>query len=273
MLNNPLVSIVTVCKNAEKSIEKTIQSVINQSYNNIEFIIIDGKSTDKTIELINLYIENISYFISESDKGIADAWNKGINKSNGSFIQILNADDFLDEKKIEASINCFKNNEKSDFVFGDLFMVNNNNDITYKITGDSRYISKVKNRMPRINHPTIMAKKELYDKFGLFDPKYTIAMDYEWLLRITNNGAVGFYSPAIYVYMLEGGVSQNIFKALKQERNISIFYGSNCVIGFTIYFIRIIKVISRLLLEKFIDEKYLSVFRPGKIKYFSGRPY
>lgn len=266
MVNHPLVSIVTVCKNAEKSIEKTIQSVINQSYNNIEFIIIDGKSTDKTIEIINQYRKYISYFISESDKGIADAWNKGINKSNGSFIQILNADDFLDEKKIEASINCFKNNEKSDFVFGDLFMVNNN-DITYKITGDSRYISKVKYRMPRINHPTVMVKKELYDKLGLFNDNFSIAMDYEWLLRITKYGSFGSYSEKICVYMSEGGVSKNVYKALKDERNVSLYHGSSYIIGYLVYFIRKMKVSIRKLLDRFISEKYLDVFRPGKIKY------
>lgn len=158
MVNDPLVSIITVCKNAETTIEKTIQSVICQTYDNIEFIIIDGKSSDKTIEIINSYKEYITYFISESDKGIADAWNKGIKKSNGSFIQLLNADDSLDEKKIEASINTFKQNNKASFVFGDLFMMRNNN-ITYKIAGDPQYISKIKYKMPRINHPTVMAKK------------------------------------------------------------------------------------------------------------------
>lgn len=272
MVNNPLVSIITVCKNAESTIEKTIQSVIFQTYKNIEFIIIDGKSSDKTIEIINSYKENITYFISESDKGIADAWNKGINKSNGFFIQLLNADDYLDEEKIEESINSFKKNKKAAFVFGDLFMLSNNN-ITYKIIGDPQYISKIKYKMPRINHPTVMAKKELYDKYGLFNPRFSIAMDYEWLLRITQNGSIGFYSSKICVYMSEGGVSENAFEALREERDVTVYHGLNFVVGFIIYFTRIIKVSLRKLLERFISEKYVDVFRPGKMRYFSNKSH
>ena len=272
MVNDPLVSIITVCKNAERTIEKTIQSVICQTYDNIEFIIIDGKSSDKTIEIINSYKEYITYFISESDEGIADAWNKGIKKSKGSFIQLLNADDYLDEKKIEASINTFKKNNKASFVFGDLFMMRNNN-ITYKIIGDPQYISKIKYKMPRINHPTVMAKKDIYAKYGLFNLSFSIAMDYEWLLRITHNQSIGYYSSSICVYMSEGGVSEDIFEALRQERDVSIFHGLNPVVGFIIYFTRRMKVSLRKLLERFISEKHLVFFRPGKMKYFSDKSH
>ena len=142
-----------------------------------------------------------------------------------------------DEKKIEASINTFKKNNKASFVFGDLFMMRNNN-ITYKIIGDPQYISKIKYKMPRINHPTVMAKKDIYAKYGLFNLSFSIAMDYEWLLRITHNQSIGYYSSSICVYMSEGGVSEDIFEALRQERDVSIFHGLNPVVGFIIYFTR-----------------------------------
>ena len=126
MDKKPLVSIVTTCFNAEKTIERTIKSVINQNYSNIEYIIIDACSTDKTIKIIKRYENHINYFLSEKDNGISDGWNKGIKKCKGEFIQILNSDDYMPKNKIIESINCFKKHPDASYVFGDLIMVNKN---------------------------------------------------------------------------------------------------------------------------------------------------
>ena len=105
MNQKPLVSIITVTFNAEADLEKCIKSVISQTYTNIEFIIIDGGSTDGTLDIIEKYKKNISYSISEKDKGIYDAWNKGVSVANGEWIAFLGSDDVYLENAIENYIN------------------------------------------------------------------------------------------------------------------------------------------------------------------------
>ena len=104
MNNSPLISIITVSYNAVKTIEDTITSVLNQTYSNIEYIIIDGASTDGTLEVIKKYQDDISIIVSEPDKGIYDAMNKGIERANGELIGIINADDWYEANAVERSI-------------------------------------------------------------------------------------------------------------------------------------------------------------------------
>ena len=265
MKNDPLVSVVTTCYNSGKTIERTINSVLNQTYKHIEYIVIDAASTDDTQKIIDEYSNSIIYYESKEDNGIAEGWNRGINKSNGEYIQILNADDYLPKTKIQNSIECFKNNPNTGFVFGDLIMLNKENRMIYKIAGDPKYYNKIKYVMPRLNHPTVMVKKEVYDKFGLFDTNFEIGMDYEWLLRVTRNGESGIYISNIYTYMLEGGLSEGEqTKALMEERQIATLHGLNNKLSFFIYIFRLIKMAIRTTLEKFLPQKHLFLFRPGK---------
>ncbi|MDO4190908.1 MAG: glycosyltransferase, partial [Bacteroidales bacterium] len=114
MNNTPLVSIITVCFNAEKTIEQTIQSVINQTYSNIEYIIIDGKSTDSTLNIVSKYKDNIATIISEPDNGIYDAMNKGIKLSSGELIGIINADDWYEKDAVKIMVNKYLSTENKD---------------------------------------------------------------------------------------------------------------------------------------------------------------
>lgn len=154
MVDNPLVSIITVVFNGAKYIEQTINSVINQSYKNIEYIIIDGASTDGTIDIIKQYENKISYWKSEKDKGIYFAMNKGISLANGELIGILNADDFYLPDTIKKIIDADKLFH-TDIYYGDIQYVSENGK---SISFAKPDIFKMK-EMPAIFHPTCFVKK------------------------------------------------------------------------------------------------------------------
>ena len=116
--SKPLVSIITICRDSEKTISKTIESVKNQTYKNIEYIIIDGKSEDRTIDIIQSYKDNISKIISEKDDGIYDAFNKGMSLAQGQFLGIINSDDVYKTNSLKIISKYIKKNDKIDFIFG-----------------------------------------------------------------------------------------------------------------------------------------------------------
>ncbi len=118
--DKPLVSIITVCLNSEKTIEQTIQSVINQTYPNIEYIIIDGKSTDRTLEIIDKYKGKISILVSESDEGIYDAMNKGLKLATGELIGIINSDDWYESDAVETIVNSFLADRNVQVIYGNM---------------------------------------------------------------------------------------------------------------------------------------------------------
>lgn len=249
MINtNPLVSIITICINSAKSIRQTIDSVLNQSYKNIEYIIVDGGSRDDTIAIISEYGNKIARVISESDRGISDAFNKGVRVSTGEYIQFINADDTLNTDKIKNSLKVFNVNPTAGFVFGDIWKVNKSGSVE-KIPGDPYYRRSISHVMNRVNHPTMLVKRSLFEQYGYFENHWKIAMDYDWILRITNAGENGIYSSDIIVQTLAGGISdEKRLKAFKECRSISIQHGKSKSFAYTYYLLRIIK---HLLLKLF----------------------
>lgn len=208
------ISIITVCYNAVKTIENTILSVKIQNYDNIEYIIIDGNSTDGTQAIIKKHIDIIDYFISESDKGMYDAINKGIKIASGEIIGILNSDDeFNMHNVIDLIAKTFKNNLSLESVFGDVSFINTNSKIT------RYYNSKLWKPfffyfgiMPP--HPSFYCKKELFDKYGLYRTDLEIASDYEMLLRLLYTKKISYkYLPFNFVTMKIGGKSTNGIKS------------------------------------------------------------
>lgn len=205
----PIVSIVTVSFNSFKTISLTIDSVLNQTYHNIEYIVIDSGSTDGTVDLIKSYGGRIDRFISEPDKGIYDAINKGIRLSTGEIIGILNSDDFFyDNNIIQKVVDAFSE-KQVDAVYGDLLFVDRI--VTTKVT--RKYSSERFNPgkfrfgfMPA--HPTFYAKRELFDRFGYYKTDYKIAADFELLLRfILINKITCKYLKMNFVNMRRGGTS------------------------------------------------------------------
>ena len=175
MIKKPLISIITVIYNDGKKLEETILSILSQTYDNLEFIIIDGSSTDETIDIIKKYEDKIDYWISEKDSGIFDAMNKGILAAKGDYINFMNAGDFFIRKNLVKEIVDILNSEEIDFLYGDV-NVGNNNIITNKIRYNTQFIYKT------ICHQVIFAHKKCFNK-NMFDLKYRWMCDYKWLLE------------------------------------------------------------------------------------------
>lgn len=201
------ISIITVCYNAEKTIESTIQSVIKQDYINIEYIIIDGLSTDNTLNIVNKYSEKTTHVISERDDGMYDAINKGIKIANGDVIGILNADDELaNNDTISLIASEFLKNKDLDSLIGDINFINNNKIIRHY---SAKYWNPNKfsyGFMPP--HPSFYCKKNLFYKFGFYRTDFKIAADYELLIRFLYINQIAYvYLNNIIVNMKLGGKS------------------------------------------------------------------
>ncbi|MEK9154616.1 MAG: glycosyltransferase family 2 protein [Patescibacteria group bacterium] len=213
------ISIITVSYNSAATIEDTIESVLSQSYKDIEYIIIDGGSTDGTLEIINKYKGKIAKFISEPDKGLYDAMNKGIKLTTGAIIGTLNSDDvYADEKVIELVVENMKIKE-ADVLWGNLIYVdkfNLNKIIRYwKSSNYQEAKFKIGWHPP---HPTFFVKKSIYEKYGVFNLDFKIAADYELMLRFLEKYKIkSCYFDKVLVKMREGGISNksiyNIIKA------------------------------------------------------------
>lgn len=204
------VSIITVCYNSSKSIEQTINSVLTQTYPDIEFIVVDGGSIDDTVSIIKCYSDKISKWTSEPDKGIYDALNKGITMATGDVIGFLHADDvFASDDIIEKMALIAQTN---DVVYGDLLYVDDNNRVIRNwVSGNFSFMNLKRGWMPP--HPTLYVRREFYQKIGSFDLAYKIAGDYDFMLRLLSisNLKVG-YLPEVMVFMKLGGASNKSLK-------------------------------------------------------------
>jgi len=203
------VSIITVCFNSAKTIEDTINSVLNQDYLDIEYIVIDGGSNDGTQDIIQKYHENIASWVSEPDLGMYDAMNKGIARATGEIIGILNSDDVYISTQVVSQLINAMNDAKADIVFADLILVDPNN-----LNKVLRYYDSGRFKPSRFRwgwmpaHPTVFVKKKYYDKVGPFALDYEIAADYEMLIRILAIEKAPFaYLPKAVVRMRAGGAS------------------------------------------------------------------
>jgi glycosyltransferase involved in cell wall biosynthesis len=203
------VSIITVVWNNKKTIKDAINSVLNQTYKNIEYIIIDGASTDGTIKVIKNYKDKITKFISEPDKGLYDAMNKGVALATGDVVGILNSDDFyIDEFVIEKVIKTFKD-QKVDSVYADLVYIkpeNLNKTVRYYDSSKFNPSKFAYGWMPA--HPTFFVKREVYERYGNFRTDLKIAADFDILARFLHTHKISYYyMKEVLVKMRVGGVS------------------------------------------------------------------
>lgn len=203
------ISIITVTYNSESTLEQTIQSVVNQSYSNIEYIIVDGKSNDGTLKIIEKYKSSIHTLLSEKDKGLYDALNKGIALATGEVIGFLHSDDFyVNNEVIQKYADTFSTS-KCDAVYSDLYYIDKNN--TDKII--RKWKSGLYHRNAFMNgwmppHPTFFVKKEVYQRFGTFNLDFKSAADYELMLRLIHKHQINIaYLPEFTVKMRVGGKS------------------------------------------------------------------
>jgi len=214
-----MISLITATFNSEKVLSSNLKSVKIQSFKNFEHLIIDGKSTDKTISLAKSF-DHVSKIISEPDKGIYDAINKGIKNTSGEIIGFLNSDDvFYDENSLQYIFDAF--DDKTDCVFGDLIYTDINENIKRVLKGSEfKKGAFKKGWMPA--HPTFYCRRSVYEKLGLYDDSFKIAGDFELMLRFLEKHNIrSKYIPHKLINMKVGGVSNNGIKSkiiiLKEE--------------------------------------------------------
>ena len=179
----PLLTVVTVVYNGALHIEKAIQSVLSQDYLNIEYIIIDGCSTDGTIDIIHRYQKIIDYWVSAPDQGIYDAMNKGIMLSRGELIGFLNSDDYYEPGAIRAVIQDYKNKCYKGIYYGNSFVIQSDLRIGYLSLGNASLW-----RGLGFKHQAMFVHRDIHKKFGLYNPAYRIAADYDFVLRAVSKG-------------------------------------------------------------------------------------
>lgn len=212
------ISIITVCYNSTTTIEDTVIGVLAQNYPNLEYIMVDGGSKDGTLEIINKYKDKISKIISEPDKGIYDAMNKGIKIATGDVIGILNSDDLYKNTSVIKDVaGEFQENKNVDACYGDIEYVDRKD-----IKKIVRFWKAGEYKKEKLNsgwimpHPSLFVKKEIYDKYGVFNLDFRIAADYELMLRFLLKGVKVKYIHKILISMREGGFSGQNYKQRKK---------------------------------------------------------
>jgi glycosyltransferase involved in cell wall biosynthesis len=207
------VSIITVCKNAEQTLEKAIQSVLSQTYSEVEYIVIDGDSQDNTKEIIERYISQINHLISEPDSGVYQAMNKGINFATGDWIYFVNADDYLfDENVIQDLVTFISTHSNCTLIYGDheaRYTTGESN--IHKPASSEQMLEEMVSLGECMIQPACFFKAELFQKLGLFNETYKIAADYEWFARLLQDPSCKLcYYPRTLVSYAHGGLSGNI---------------------------------------------------------------
>lgn len=217
------ISIITVCFNSEKYIQNTIESVLNQTYPNIEYIIVDGGSTDNTVNIIKSYGDKIKKFISEPDNGIYDAMNKGINLASGKIIGIINSDDFFSSKDIISKINS-EFTDDFDAIYGDIAFVHPGN-----LKKHVRYYSgkNFRNWMLRFGimppHASVYIRKKVFDTFGNYKINFKVSADFELLVRFLYVNKIKVkYLNLNMVTMRTGGISTRSLSGKMQINKDSV---------------------------------------------------
>ena len=232
------VSIITVCYNSGATIGDTLRSVQEQSYKNIEHIIVDGLSTDNTLEVLSISGFHISKTISEKDHGIYDAMNKGISSATGDIIGILNSDDYYADKIIVEKIVKIFETKGCDSLFGNLdFVTKNTEEKVIRRWKSSPFIAGSFAKGWHPPHPTFFVKKQIYEQYGNYDISLEVSADFELMLRMIEKNKIStYYLDETIVKMRYGGEStssikkivqgnRNIMKAFKKNNiPVSLFY-------------------------------------------------
>jgi glycosyltransferase len=209
------VSLVTVCRNARATIERTIASVHAQRGPDFEHVVVDGDSTDGTAELVRARLRPGDWLLSEPDRGISDALNKGVALAAGDCVQFVHADDWLADGQLAAALGAL-DATGADFVFGDL-LFHEGGAASFLYQGDAGYAATIHRRMPNLNHPTVLARRACFERVGLFDLRYRCAMDYDWFLRLHLAGGAGAYVPGLRGNMNHDGVSNLRWRLTMRE--------------------------------------------------------
>lgn len=260
-LGQPKVSLITVVLNGGEALVRTFESVRAQSHGSIEYIVIDGGSTDGSLDLIKRHGERIAHWVSEPDQGISDAFNKGIAAASGDYLGLLNADDWLSPDQIERAVSALEAGD-ADFVFGDLVYHAPSGPALHLIKGDPLYHQKIRSRMPALNHPTMLVKRTMFEAVGGFDRRFRVAMDYDWVLRAHLLGYRGVYGPDVLGHMTLAGTSDRRFvEGLAEVRKIAISHGQPAVLAWPLFAGRVVKGLGQRLVQRHMPAAFYERLR------------
>ncbi|CAA0259034.1 glycosyltransferase family 2 protein [Tenacibaculum maritimum] len=227
MSKHPLVSIVTVSFNSAVTIKDTIEGVLQQTYPNIEYLIIDGKSTDTTLDIVKSYEDKfaekkISYkWLSEKDNGIYDAYNKGVSLASGDIIGIINSDDWYNNNAIEEIIRVFSN-QKFAIVSGEKRKVTLHKK-TYGFYYNKKNIGKYVHKVMPLNFPATFIHKTVYNEIGLYDTQYKLSADYDLIFRAYKANASFLFTDKVIVNMRNSGATgqlSSLWLTAKEDQHI-----------------------------------------------------
>jgi glycosyltransferase involved in cell wall biosynthesis len=264
-MNNKLqISIITPVLNGERYIEQTIQSVIRQDYDDIEYLIVDGGSTDGTLDIIKKYENEIDFWISEPDDGIYDAQNKGINVAKGEYFAVLNSGDYYADKNVISKVvSRLVAEENLDYVYSNAFLIKET-----KNRHIVNFYSNVANiwKFSPIPHPALFSKVCLFREFGGFDVSYRVAADYDYICKLFANKTRGIKIDEFTVFIRQGGYSYLNMETPREVFLIQKKYCSSHIRCFINYYSRILHLYSLKCLLKIVGEKNFN--RIKSVRYF-----
>lgn len=256
-------SIITISYNSEKTIERTIKSVLAQTIKDYEYIIVDGGSKDSTLDIVRKYeplFEGRMKWKSEPDKGIYNAMNKGIERSSGEIIGIVNSDDWLEPDALETIGGCYADNQKStDGVYcGWINFHYADGTVQVMKTNHNLLLSwSKKYEMAGIRHPGVFVPKVVYERFGVFDESIKIMADTDLILRFLFNGVNFYYPDKVVSNMADGGVSNS--QLMKACKDYEIILKKNNVTGmkfYRLYYLWSLKRFVKAYMPQIVMQKY-----------------
>lgn len=260
----PLVSVITIVRNGVTTLPRAIESVLSQDYRNVDYVVVDGQSTDGTLGVLQNFSNDISLWVSESDSGISDAFNKGIVLSRGEIIGILNCDDWYEPGAIRKVVDAMQKSG-ADIAAGKMQYWEGDRH-TFTISSDPDLLDQ----SMTVGHPTVFVRRSCYRQIGLYRLDFRFAMDYEWILRAKHSGARFVTLEHCTANMRVGGISDKRWRDGQREvaraRALHI-PGKNTAWAYYSYLgYRIVKGTARRVLDRlglgFFRRLYLQWFSP-----------
>ena len=252
------ISIITITFNSEKTLEETIQSIISQEYDNLEYLIIDGGSKDGTMSIVGKYRDKIAFVVSEPDKGICDAFNKGIAHATGDVIGIINSDDILLPGALKTIASCYS--PEIDIYSGNVLMWNDQTGQTYIRKPDLEY--KGINKSFKACHPARFIARKAYEKYGTYSLEFRYCMDVDLLIRFLRGGAKCIHiDKELTQFRIGATSSDTVLKKKKDTEALVRNNGGSKFVFWRIWIRNVFKYYCKVLISSLLGKAGFMKFR------------
>lgn len=264
----PLISVITVVLNGARNLEQAILSVVNQAYENIEYIILDGGSVDGTLGIIEKYEDRIDYWVSEPDGGTYDAMNKGIGLATGELIGLLNSDDYYEPEAIGIVAGRYARNPAPQILFGNAYALQEEMQVRYKTHAHSNHWFGM-----GIYHPAMFVHKDVYGEIGMYDTAYRASADFDFMLRaIRKKIAFTPVDTFLVNYRTSGFSAVNLRRTLRENRDLIRRYfgrrGKEYLLSSVVYYKSSMLVEIQKMIRVLFGDKALKRARVWYLKMF-----